>query len=40
MKQQLKETDTVVLGSGYNDTRAATAALVERALRHLRRQWG
>jgi HD-like signal output (HDOD) protein len=35
MKQQLKETDTVVLGSGYNDTRAATAALVERLERSL-----
>ena len=30
MKQQLKDNDTVVLGSSYNDARAATAALVER----------
>jgi HD-like signal output (HDOD) protein len=28
--KQLKETDTVVLGSGYNDARALTAALVEK----------
>ena len=30
MKQQLRETDTVVLGTDYNDARALTAALVEK----------
>ena len=30
MKQQLRETDTVVLGNDYNDARALTAALVEK----------
>lgn len=30
MKQQLKETDTVVLGSGYREARAATVALVDQ----------
>ena len=30
MKQQLQSTDTVVLGSDFNDARALTAALVER----------
>ena len=30
MKQQLQGTDTVVLGSEFNDARALTAALVER----------
>jgi len=35
MKQQALETDTVVLGSGYNDARTLTAALVERLERSL-----
>jgi HD-like signal output (HDOD) protein len=35
MKQQAEVTDTVVLGSGYNDARALTAALVERLERSL-----
>jgi len=35
MKQQLKETDTVVLGSSYNDARAATVTLVDRLERSL-----
>jgi HD-like signal output (HDOD) protein len=30
MKQQLRETDTVVLGPDYNDARALTGALVEK----------
>jgi HD-like signal output (HDOD) protein len=35
MKQQLRETDTVVLGTDYNDARALTAALVEKLERSL-----
>lgn len=35
MKQQAQGTDTVVLGSGYNDARTLTAALVERLERSL-----
>jgi len=35
MKQPLQATDTVVLGNGYNDARASTAALVERLDRSL-----
>lgn len=35
MKQQAQGTDTVVLGSGYSDARALTAALVERLERSL-----
>ena len=35
MKQQLEETDTVVLGSGYRGARAATVALVDRLERSL-----
>jgi HD-like signal output (HDOD) protein len=35
MKQPLQATDTVVLGNGYNDARALTAALVERLERSL-----
>jgi HD-like signal output (HDOD) protein len=35
VKHQLEESDTVVLGSGYNDARAAVAALVENLERSL-----
>lgn len=35
MKPQVPETDTVVLGSGYNGARVSTAALVERLERSL-----
>lgn len=35
MKQQLRETDTVVLGTDYNDARALTASLVEKLERSL-----
>lgn len=35
MKQHARETDTVVLGSGYNDARAATVTLVDQLERSL-----
>jgi HD-like signal output (HDOD) protein len=35
MKQQLRETDTVVLGPDYNDARALTGALIENLERSL-----